>query len=102
MDPKALAGLVQPKKLKARGFPAPTQVLLTFGTDHTGEDAYRVYLVFPDDTPDDALSWTRMKPMVRWVQSKIWEADGERHWPYVRVKRKSELSGEWSDVESES
>jgi hypothetical protein len=99
-DTKVLAELVQPEKLAGKGFPAPHRVSVIFGTDHTGEEAYHVYLVFSDDTPDELLAWSKVKPMVRWVQNQIWKAVGERRWPYVRVMRQSELLGNRPDAVS--
>jgi hypothetical protein len=93
VDTKSLADLVQPEKLAEQGFPVPNRVSVVFGTDHTGEEAYHVYLVFADDTPDACLAWANAKRMVRWVQDRIWKASGEQRWPYVRVKRESELLG---------
>ena len=90
-DTRFLAGLIQPNTLKARGFPKPSRVSVIFGTDHTGEEAYHVYLVFPDSTPDAMLAWSNVKAMVRWVRNRIWKEDGERRWPYVRVKRESDF-----------
>lgn len=94
IDTKALEALIQPKQLAKRGFLAPLRVIVDFGTDHAGEEACYVYLVFPDDTNDAALAWDRVKQMVRWVQNRIWTAVGEQRWPYVRVKRESELIAE--------
>jgi hypothetical protein len=91
IDSKALEALIQPRQLARQGFVAPTRVLVDFGTDHAGADACFVYLVFPDDTNDSALAWNKVKDMVRWVQDRIWSAVGEQRWPYVRVKRESEL-----------
>ena len=93
IDTSYLAALVQPERLAEQGFPVPNRVSVIFGTDHTGEEAYHVYLVFADDTPDTMLAWDKVKPMVRWVHDQIWKADGERRWPYVRVKRESEMLG---------
>src|SRR6266496_2066708 len=93
VDTRNLASLIQPDTLEAQGFPKPGRVSLIFGTDHTGEEAYFVYLVFPDDTPEATLAWSNVKPMVRWVRDRIWKTDGERRWPYVRVKRESDLLG---------
>ncbi|HZM05632.1 MAG TPA: hypothetical protein VFC44_21730 [Candidatus Saccharimonadales bacterium] len=91
LDTKSLASLVQPSKLAKKDFSVPNRVCVTSGTDHTGEDAYYVYLVFPDNTPDESLSWDKIKQMVRWVRGQIWKANGEERWPYVRVKRESEF-----------
>jgi hypothetical protein len=93
VDTKCLADLVQPEKLAEQGFPVPNRVSVVFGTDHTGEEAYYVYLVFADGTPDADLSWGNVRRMVRWAQDRIWKASGEQRWPYVRVKRESELLG---------
>jgi hypothetical protein len=86
-----LADLIQPAKLAAEGFVAPKRVLVTAGTDHTGDDAYRVYLVFPDETAADQLAWSKVKPMVEWVRDRIWKANGEQRWPYVSVTREVDL-----------
>jgi hypothetical protein len=91
VDTNSLAELVQPEILAEKGFPVPNRVSVILGTDHTGEEAYHVYLIFADTTPDAAFSWASVKRMVRWVQDQIWKASGEQRWPYVRVKRESEL-----------
>ena len=91
-DTRSLANLIQPAKLKAHGFPKPARVSVIFGTDHTGEESYQVFLVFSDKTPDATLAWSNVKGMVRWVQEQIRQADGERRWPYVRVKRESDFA----------
>lgn len=100
VDTKRLAEMIQPPKLKEQGFPAPDRVSVIFGTDHTGEDAFHVFLVFSDDTPDEVLTWQNIKPMVRWVQDRIWKADSEQHWPYVRVTRHSQLVSGQANVAS--
>jgi hypothetical protein len=86
-----LAALVQPDNVVAQGFPRPERVSVIAGTDHTGEEAFHVYLVFRDDTPDAALEWGVVKPMVRWVRNEIRRASGEERWPYVRVARNADL-----------
>lgn len=89
-DANKLAEFVQPAKLAAAGFLQPTRVSVIAGTDHSGTEAYYVYLIFPDETPDTDLAWSKVKPMVRWVRDQIREADGEQRWPYVRVMRECE------------
>lgn len=85
-----LAGLIQPEVLAAQGFLPPERALVIEGTDHSGEAAFHVYLVYPDDIPEGALTWSKVKPMVRWVRNEIRRASGEERWPYVRVVRKSD------------
>ena len=91
-----LAGLIQPGKLAAQGFLPPKRVSVIDGTDHSGEAAFHVSLVYPDDTPDAALAWSKVKPMVRWVRNEIRRASGDERWPYVRVTRDSDLLAELS------
>jgi hypothetical protein len=91
-----LAELIRPEKLVAQGFLRPQRALVVDSTDHFGEAAYHVYLVYPDDTPDSALAWSKVKPMVRWVRREIRRASGEERWPYVRVLRNSDLPAEIS------
>lgn len=86
-----LADLIQPDKLAAAGFIAPRRVSVASGTDHTGDDVYRVYLIFPDETPEEELAWSKVKQMVEWVRDRIWKASGEERWPYVRVTREADL-----------
>jgi hypothetical protein len=88
-----LAGLVQPDKIAEAGFVPPKRVSVTAGTDHAGDDVYRVFLVFPDNSPEDQLAWDKVKAMVHWVRDRIWKANGEERWPYVRVKREADLPG---------
>ncbi|MBM3882843.1 MAG: hypothetical protein FJ387_24490 [Verrucomicrobia bacterium] len=102
VDTTTLATLVEPKRLKQQGFPAPKRVSVILGTDHTGAEAYHVYLVFPDETSDDALAWNKVKAMVRSVQDRIWSEDGHQRWPYVRVVRESELLESCPHAASES
>jgi hypothetical protein len=91
VDTKMLEKLIQPRKLAAQGFLAPKRVSVTLGTDHTGDDAYFVYLVYADDTPDSVFEWDKLKDMVHWTRARIWKADGEQRWPYVGVKREGEM-----------
>ncbi len=32
--------------------------------------------------------------MIAWVRDVIQRKDGERHWPYVQVKREKQMRGE--------
>jgi hypothetical protein len=82
---------IQPRELVKRGFPRPTRVSLIEGVDSEGEAAFHIYLVFRDDTSDDDLAWSKIEPMVSWVQKYVWEETGEVRWPYVRVKREREI-----------
>jgi hypothetical protein len=91
MDMEALAALVHPDKLTAEGFLRPERVLVIPGTDHSGEEAFHVYAVYPNDTPDEALAWNKVKTMVRWMRNKIRKASGEVRFPYVRVVREADL-----------
>ncbi len=96
-SPDELAGLIQPDKLAAAGFvPPPKRVSVIAGTDHEGNDAYHVFLVFPDETAPDQLAWRNVKPLVQWVRDRIRKANGEQQWPYVRVKREADLLTELS------
>ena len=87
---RELAELIQPRELARQGFAEPSRVSVIFGTDHSGEEAYYVYLVFPDETPEEALTWKKVKPMIQWVRARIREADEFQHWAYVRALRESE------------
>jgi hypothetical protein len=91
MDIGALAALVHPDKLTAEGFLRPERVLVIPGTDHSGEEAFHVYAVYANDTPDEALAWNKVKTMVRWMRNKIRKASGEVRFPYVRVVREADL-----------
>jgi hypothetical protein len=84
---------IKPDELAKHGFPRPRDVQLSRSTDSTGEDAFYVFLVFPDKTPDDALAWKKIESMVSWVRDLIWTETGERFWPYVKVKRQRQLAG---------
>jgi len=85
---------VGPEELARHGFPRPSEVRLSQSADSTGEEAYYVYLVFPDRTPEKALAWNKIEPMVSWVRNLIWTETGERLWPYVKVKRQKEMAGD--------
>ncbi|HVY72222.1 MAG TPA: hypothetical protein VHH73_19975 [Verrucomicrobiae bacterium] len=90
-DVEALEELVQPAKIAAQGFRAPKQVRVVSSNDHSGDEAYYVYLIFPDETTDTALGWNKVKTMARWVQEEIWAANKWQRWPYIQIKRESEL-----------
>jgi hypothetical protein len=91
LDASELASLVQPERIAAQGFLAPKRVSVVDGTDHSGDEAYYVSLVYASNTPDAALDWFSVKPTVRWVRDEIRRASGEARWPYVRVKREAHL-----------
>lgn len=84
---------IKPDELAKQGFPRPKDVRLFRNTDSTGEEAFYVYLVFPDKTPEEALAWEKIEPMVSWVRNLIWTETGARLWPYVKVKRQKQLAG---------
>jgi hypothetical protein len=94
VDPKDLEVLISPEVLRGHGFPKPKKVAITFAEDHTGKPSYFVYLVFPNATSDSAISWHKIQPMIAWVRDVIQRKDGERHWPYVQVKREKQMRGE--------
>jgi hypothetical protein len=89
-----LSTLIQPEEIRKQGLLTPDKVLVSSGIDHAGEEALYVYLVFPNRTSDAELAWRRVKPLVAWVHDTLWRADEYRRYPYVRVKRKSEMKGE--------
>ena len=91
LDANDLALLVQPDKIEAQGFLRPERVSVIAGTDHTGDDAYYVQLVYRDNTPSKALAWSKVKSMVRWVRNEIRTAINEERWAYVRVTRSSDV-----------
>lgn len=84
---------IKPDELARQGFPRPKIVRFTKGIDSSGDEAFYVFLVFPDKTPEKALAWKKIEPMVSWVRDLIWTETGERLWPYVKVKRQKELAG---------
>ncbi len=84
---------IKPEELAKQGFPRPKNVLLSKGVDSNGDEAFYVYLVFPDKTSEKALAWRKIEPMVSWVRDLIWTETGAQLWPYVKVKRQRELAG---------
>jgi hypothetical protein len=84
---------IKPEELVKRGFPRPDDVLVSRNKDSTGDEAFYIYLVFPDKTPDRALAWDKVEPMVSWVQNLVWTETGGLMWPYVKIKRHKELTG---------
>jgi hypothetical protein len=91
LDLNEIRSRIQPMKFAKQGFPKPKRVSLIEGTDSDGERAFHVYVVFPDNTPDEALAWKKIEPMVSWVRNLVWEATGKEFWPYVNVKREKEI-----------
>src|SRR5437660_10828783 len=84
---------IKPEELAKHGFPRPRDVQLFQGRDSGGEEAFYVYLVFPNKTPDKNLTWKRIEPMVSWVRDLILTRTDYRLWPYVKVGRRKELAG---------
>jgi len=84
---------IKPEELAKHGFPRPKGVLLFKDTDSGGDEAFYVYLVFPNKTPDEDLAWKRIEPMVSWVRDLIWTETGAELYPYVMVKRQKQLPG---------
>ncbi|HRJ07703.1 MAG TPA: hypothetical protein PK490_13445 [Prosthecobacter sp.] len=89
---KDILARIQPQLIAKKGFSRPQDVQLLKGKDSDGEDALFVYLVFPDKTPDSELAWSKVEPMVSWVRDTVWSSADEEQWPYVRVKRASEIT----------
>jgi hypothetical protein len=88
-----LLNQIQPDELAKHGFPRPKAVRLSRGIDSVGDEAFYVFLVFPNKTPEEDLAWARIEPMVSWVRDLIWIKTGEQLWPYVKVKREKEMAG---------
>ena len=88
-----LRARIDPEELAKHGFPRPKEVRLSLATDSTGDEAFYVFLVFPNKTPDAALAWKKIEPMVSWVRDQLWTATGGQIWPYVKVHRQKELAG---------
>lgn len=84
---------IKPDELVKHGFPRPKDVLLSRRTDSNGDEAVYVFLVFPNRTPENALAWKHIEPMVSWVRDLVWTRTGEQLWPYVKVKRQKDLAG---------
>ena len=84
-----LSRLVTPDVLAAQGFKKPKKVVVTEGTDSTGDEAYYVWIVYPDSTPDHDLALKKIMPMEDWVKDQISQAVDFGRYPYVMVKRSS-------------
>jgi len=82
---------IRPEVLAERGFPEPKQVVVSTGTDSAGDEAYYIYLVFSNKTPEKDLAWRKVEPMVSWVRDLVWRETGAKLWPYVKVKLEKQL-----------
>lgn len=91
-----LRGQIQPDALAEQGFPRPKRVSLLETRDSEGEEAFRIYIVFSDDTPDQTLALKNIEPMISWVRDLVWQGTGQQRWPYVRVKREKDILAELS------
>jgi len=89
---------IQPDKLQSKGFPRPQRVSIIEGVNSDREHAYYVYLVYSNRTPEAALSWNQIEPMVSWVRQYVWDHTGQNTWPYVKVKREQELPPELANA----
>ena len=86
-----LQRLIQPDVLAKHGFPRPERVLLMEYRDSTDLDSYYVYLVYPEKTPDGELRRAKIAPLEKWVKQTIYDHAGYERYPYVWVRRPSEL-----------
>ena len=81
---------IEPDKVP-EGFPKPKRVSLVSGIDHSGEEAYYIYLVFPDSASEETLEWKNLKPLVHWGRQTIFTATGEKSPVYVYIRLESEF-----------
>jgi hypothetical protein len=84
---------ITPDELAKHGFPKPKEVRVSKGIDSAGEEAFYIFLVFPDKTPDKSLAWNKVEPMVSWVRNLILSETDGNLWAYVKVKRRKEMAG---------
>ena len=89
---------IQPDKLQKEGFLRPQRVSIIEGVNSDKERAYYVYLVYSNKTPEAALAWSKIEPMVSWVRKYVWDRTGQNTWPYVKVKREQELPPELANA----
>lgn len=87
----AFASLIQPDKMPPN-MPRPKRVTLEYGLDHSGDEAFYINLIYPDDVSNDAISWKRVEPLYNWVVNTMWDATDEQTLSYVYVRRESEVS----------
>ena len=86
-----LRDLVSPDQLAREGFPKPRRVVVTEQTDSSGDEAYYVWVIYPDRTPKSKLEWESVQPMQDWIWEKIRQAVNSERWPYVQVKLESHV-----------
>jgi hypothetical protein len=84
-----LSRLVTPDILAAQGFKKPKKVVVTEGTDSTGDEAYYVWIVYPDSTPQKELSLRNTSPLQNWIREQISGVAGEDRYVYVMIKQVS-------------
>jgi len=83
--------LVSPDQLAHNGFPKPKRVVVTEQTDSSGDDAYYVWVIYPDRVSKNKLAWETVRPMQEWIEEKIRQAVNFERWPYVQVKLESHI-----------
>ena len=86
-----LQKMIQPDRFVKEGFPKPDRVLLLELPDSTDLESYYVYVVYPEKTPDDELRRAKIAPIEQWVKQTIYDNAGYQRYPYVWVRRPSEL-----------
>ncbi len=96
-DLNELQQMISKEKFVEKGFPAPVRTSILVGSDHSGEEAYYIYVVYPDHTTDEDLDYKKIKPILNWIHETIWGASGAERWPYIRIRRESEMDSnfEW-------
>jgi hypothetical protein len=91
MAHQQLDKLLEPVRDGHRDLPIQ-RVFVEDYVDSVGEEELRVWVLFPDDTPDDLLRWDRLQPVDVEIVRRLNEA-GESRFPYVRFATEREYAG---------
>jgi hypothetical protein len=87
-----LNDLVSAEKIKKEfpNLPHPSRVTVLETVDHSGDEAYDIVMVYPDQTPENTFRSDRISAVVDWIRERIFaHRQGER-WPYFWFRHESD------------
>jgi hypothetical protein len=88
LDIKELKNSVSGAEIQKQGVKAnlPKSIDILPSTDHSGESALDVIVVFPKGMPEENVASPQTSRMLSWIQDTILSKAGSGYWPYVSVK----------------
>lgn len=84
--------MISTAEIRAQAFdaPVPLSVSVRATTDHSGQDALEVEVVFPDNTADAIFATGKVNKLLSWIQDTLLKATDGELFPYLTVRREKE------------